>query len=98
MSGNENCRNVITSPHQFKPQFGPRHPRHGNIQNETLCPLDESGLKEIARRSEYFGGESELPEKIGQRLSHGVIVIDYTYQDWGGVHVNHTDLHMEAGL
>ncbi len=86
MGSYENRRDVMASPYQLTPQLGPGHSRHCNVQDETCRFIDAGRLQEIARQREHLRRKSELQEKIGQRLPHGVIVVDYGYQGCGSVH------------
>ena len=58
----------------------PRHPGHRNVEQQTVRPLDDMGREKILGRWERLNAEAQLLEEIGERLAHGLVIIDDAHQ------------------
>ena len=76
----EDDRNLLPSALQFPLQLRSGHPRHADVEDQTIGLLDVFGGKELLRRRERMRGEAEFPQQVGQRLAYGFIVINHGYQ------------------
>ena len=66
--------------HQFLLQVGARHARHRDVEEQTSRFADDIGREERLGRGKRLGGKAELPHQVGQRLAHGLVVIDDRHQ------------------
>src|SRR4029077_3879377 len=77
LSGDEDDWNLLSTTLQFLLKAGSGHSGHGNVEDQTSGLADAIGREELLRRRERAGCKAELLQQVGQRLTHGLIVIDY---------------------
>src|SRR4029453_18007833 len=65
VSGDEDDRYLLPPKHQFPLQIGPAHPRHGDVEDQTLSLTDVIGREELFRRRERLNREAQLPPQGG---------------------------------
>src|SRR5690242_3795688 len=70
---------------QFLLKIGAGHARHGHVQHQTPGLPEAVGSEELLRRREGFGRVAALPQQVGQRLAHGLVVVDDRYK-WAYKH------------
>jgi hypothetical protein len=80
VGGDKDDRYLLPTKHQLLLQSGPAHPRHGDVEDQTSGLTNASGREELFRRRERLDREVELPQQVGQRLAHGLIVVDDRYE------------------
>jgi hypothetical protein len=76
VSGDEDDRNLLPATHQFPLEIGSGHARHGDVEDQTSGLANIIGRQELFRRRERLDRKAELPQQVGQRLAHGLVVID----------------------
>ena len=76
VSGDEDDRNLLPATLQFPLEIGSGHARHGDVEDQTSGLADVIGREELFRRRERLDRKAELPQQVGQRLAHGLVVID----------------------
>src|SRR5208282_3432054 len=76
VSGDEDDWNLLPAKRQFPLEIGSGHARHGDVEDQTTGLADAIGREELFRRRERLDRIAELPQQVGQRLAHGLVVID----------------------
>ncbi len=76
LRGDEDDREGVRVPCEHLLQLGAGHPRHGDVENETARPAHVIRREELLGRRECLDGESEFPQQVGKRLTHGIVVVD----------------------
>ena len=72
---------VLPPAHQFLLQIGSATcPGIATSRIRQLVSLDDVGREERFGRRERLDGKAELPQQVGQRLAHGLVVIDDRHQ------------------
>src|SRR5581483_9314130 len=75
-TGDEDDWNLLPAKRQFLLEIEPGHARHGDVEDQTSGLADAIGREELFRRRERLGCKAELPQQVGQRLAHGLVVVD----------------------
>src|SRR5580700_10064669 len=65
LGGDENDWSFHPTSLQFVLQVGTRHPRHRNIEDQTLGLAHAIGREKLFGRLKRLGGEAELPQQVG---------------------------------
>src|SRR5262249_10028736 len=78
--GDEDDRNRVSAPRQFPLELEAGHARHGDVEEETLGLAETRGHEEGFRRRKRLDRKAALPQQVGQRLAHGLVVIDDRHQ------------------
>ena len=76
-SGDENGWNLPSTSFQFPLKIESGHARHHDVEDQTFGLANAPGVNELFRRRERLGCKAELPQQVGQRLSHRLVVIHY---------------------
>src|SRR6516165_6314991 len=66
LSSDENGRDPLSAPRQFRHQLESRHTRQADIDNETAGLTGMVGREELLRRRECLGFKAQLPHQVGQ--------------------------------
>ena len=74
--GDEDDRNLLLPPRQFLLEIESRHSRHRNVEDQAPGPADKSDCEERLGGREGYGGKPELPQQVGQRLAHRLVIVD----------------------
>src|SRR5262249_40369489 len=53
---------------------------HRDVQNETSSPVHAIGREKSSPRRKGTGFETKLLKQVGQRLAHGLIVVDHGHE------------------
>src|SRR4051794_38518892 len=80
VSSDENDRNRLPAKHQFSLKIGSGHARHRDVEDQTSRLIDAIRGEELFSRRERPGRKAELPQQVGKRLAHRLVVIDYRYE------------------
>src|SRR5262249_34722020 len=79
--GDEDDRNRVSAPRQFLLELESGHARHGDVEEETLGLAKTRGHEEGFCRRKRLDRKAALPQQVGERLAHGLVVIDDRHQD-----------------
>src|SRR5262249_62416656 len=65
---------------QFLLELESGHARHGDVEEETLGLANTLGHEECFRRRKSLDRKAALPQQVGERLAHGLVVINDRHQ------------------
>src|SRR6266446_7167088 len=77
LSGDEDDRNCFPTDLQRLLQSGPGNAGHGDVEDQTPGLTDAIGREELFSRRECPSRIASLSQQVGQRLAHGLVVIDH---------------------
>ena len=74
--GDEDDRDRPAAARQLPLELRARSSPASRRRGSDTGPADAIGREELLRRRERLDREAELPQQVGQRLAHGLVVID----------------------
>src|SRR5258707_720284 len=72
--GNEHDGGLMPATRQFLLQLGTGHPRHRDVEEQCPGLLDTIRCEKFLRRRERLDLETELPQQVGERFAHRLVV------------------------
>src|SRR6266702_187009 len=93
--GNEHDGDLMPATRQFLLQLGAGHLRHRDVEEQRPGLLDKIRCEKRFRRRERLDLETELPQQVGERFAHRLVVVDDRHER---SHGHHTVLSTAQGM
>src|SRR2546429_1857983 len=84
--GNEHDGDLMPATGQFLLQLGTGHPRHRDVEEQRPGLLDRIRCEKLFRRRERLDVETALPQQVGERFAHRLVVVDDRHERSHGHH------------